>query len=103
MTPAQTDISRALDAATSLLYAVGRAHPDHNDPEIQVHCLLAADLLQAAGAHRSGLHVGPNELDAAIRAALGELASLPLDEYQNEIILDASEAAHVALERLEDT
>jgi hypothetical protein len=92
-----------LDAAASLLYSVGRAHPDHSDPGVRLHCLAGAHHLGAAGAVVTRSELAHAELEATIRAAMKELGALPASVFATPDVLAAADAAQIALERLEDS
>jgi hypothetical protein len=92
-----------LDAAASLLYSVGRAHPDHSDPGVRLHCLAGAHHLGAAGAAVTHTDLAHDKLEATIRAAMTHLSALPGSVFATPDVLAAADAAQIALERLEDS
>ncbi len=102
MTSFHPDTAGDLDAAASLLVSVGHADPDRCEPAVRIHCLGAADQLQAAGARPSRIDVAPDVIPATIRAAMAHLGRLPRSMFATVAVVAAADAAQTALERVED-
>ena len=96
------EITRRIDTAAYLLGAVGRAAD--TTPGAGVHCLLAADHLRVTGADATRVAGAATSgtAEQSIRAALAELAALPPEVFAQDDVLDAADAARIALARAED-
>lgn len=94
-----TNTQALLDEAASLLDSTGAARPVV-PAEVALKCLLAAELLEDAGARARRVDLVDGDSRATILAAMTALSRLDAATFETKAVLAAARAARRALRLL---